>query len=163
MMFTSSTLSDMANPPKVFFGPFEVEETENVGLTPEGKPVLRLHFKDRSITEVVPQHVFEAVATPAPIDFTALREKRYVPLIEAMTSAMLEHDIRYEDIQYVLNSVMGKCDAAFDRASNFLWTGNDKAWIPGAKSFYVERTLLEADAVLKKLQSDAGSKEQSPA
>ena len=127
--------------------------------TQEGAELLVLHLDDRKTqTQLVPEKSFKAFATDKPIDHTQFRDKRNEIIAQDIVRLIMEYDIKSADIISLFNHVGTKMQNAFEHASNWLWTGDVKQWIPGF-SFMDNRTLLEAERVLKQIPSNEGDKE----
>lgn len=133
-----------------FVGPnqvFGVTITED--KTPSGKEIVKVLYENKELApDVMPMAVFERLVTDVPKDYNWLRETRYQKLVDDMTVLCLENDVQFSDIAHVATSLKDKLEAAFQRATNVLWTGDDKTWYPGVHPLTF-RTLLEADRILK--------------
>lgn len=117
--------------------------------TPGGLPLVEIRYEAENLaSEIMPQHVFEQIATSEPTDFTSLRERRYAPLIIALAEVVLESDIMFSDMAYVAKQLVNKLEDSFECASSLLWTGNPKAWISGI-DYRSNLTILAADRILK--------------
>lgn len=125
-----------------------------------GNDIVQVNYEAPELdSERYTKAVFEQMVTNEPKDYNWLREHRYKKLILDLTTIALENDIRYADIKYVATELANKMDAAFERATNFLWTRNDKAWIPGINSLS-DRTLMEADKILREIKSNGTGDEE---
>lgn len=81
--------------------------------------------------------------------------------LSKILSVTCEYDITAKEVESVVNQVMShvqsfmsayafELDSSFERANNFLWTGNDKHFVPGY-STGDDRTYMEAKVVLGKI------------
>ena len=81
--------------------------------------------------------------------------------LSKILSVTCEYDITAKEVEGVVNQIMShaqsfmsayafELDASFERANNFLWTGNDKIFVPGY-SAGDDRTYMEAKVVLNKI------------
>jgi len=143
---------------KLFLGPNEVEKIDpQEQKTPAGKPIVKVIFKGENVrSETMPLHVFNLLKTTEPKDYNWIRETKHAQLFKDLAALCLEADVKFSDLAYVCKELCNKLQDGFERASSFLWTGDDKAWIPGF-DHRSDLTLLQADAVLKKIQSDGKS------
>ncbi len=148
----------MENTKKRFIGPNEV-----FGVTIQDDPavngdeLLEVSYENREIrSELMPKALFEKLISEAPYDYNALREKRTDQLLKDLTRVCLEHAMKYSDLKYVCASLNNKLMACFDRATNFLWTKDDKQFVPGADPLD-ERTLLDAEVILQGINKNGES------
>lgn len=143
---------------KLFVGPNEVDRIELVDQkTPAGKDVAKVFYKgegDRH--EIMPLAIFNILKTNEPKDYNWLREKKHGQLLKDLAALCLEADVKHSDLAHVSKSLCNNLEDAFERAASFLWTGDDKAWISGIDHRF-HLTLLQADAVLNKIQADGKS------
>lgn len=128
--------------------------------TPGGEEIVVLHLDDKySQTLEVPAKSFKEFSTDKLVDASNFREKRNEKMAQEIVALIMEYDIKSSDIISLLNHVGTKLQNGFERASNWLWTGDDKTWIPGM-SFMDNRTILEADNILKQVPNDRGEPEK---
>jgi hypothetical protein len=128
--------------------------------TPNGKELVKVLYENNVIpAEVMPMVTFENLVSDAPKDWNWIRDQRYAPLLKDIASLCLEYDVIHSDINALAEAIKNKLEAAFARATNYLWTKDDAQFIPGmpALSF---RSLLEADAILKGIKKDEPKDEQ---
>jgi len=126
--------------------------------TPKGNEIVKVIYEAPNLPpETMPKADFERLTKDVPTDFTALREARYKDVIQELKAVLLEHDLKFSDLGYVGKRLVNDVEDAFERASSFLWTGNDKEWISGV-SFLSDRTLLQADQILSKINLDGREK-----
>lgn len=144
--------------PNQIFGIVQEEQR-----TPGGKEIVKVVYEGGKLSpETMPLATFEILVSEAPHDYNWLREKRYKKLLEEMTALCLETDVRYSDIKHLATKFAEKLDSAFERATNYLWTSDDKQWIPGINSLS-DRTILEADKILKQIKpNDAEQSNTKP-
>lgn len=121
-------------------------------VTPRGSEVVRVSYKDGR-TEMMPKLAFDKLATTTVSDATNLRDRKFNIVIPQILELMAEYDFSSQDTGILFMRCIDSLEENFDRALNMKWTGNDKLWIPGAKSR--ERfTLLECDQILKSIKND---------
>jgi hypothetical protein len=137
-------------PTEKYLGPIKVISVNLTGRqTPSGKEIVEVVLENQP-TVTYTKDVFEEVATDTPIDFTLLRERTHQKTINDLTAILLERGIMYGDLKYVCQKLAEKVEDAYDRATNFLWTGRDKDWVPGVHNMN-DRSILECEAILKKI------------
>lgn len=121
--------------------------------TPMGADMVLIHFEGNTAPETMPKATFERLVTPEPMEPTLFREKRYEPLLNDLTAVMMEYDVKFGDLAYVGKSLVNKIEDAFERASSFLWTGDDRRWTSGIDHRH-DLTLLGAEKVLREIKQD---------
>lgn len=135
---------------KRYVGPNEVSGVVIEGFkTPQGGEIVRVIYVGEKLPpEVMPMKTFEALVTDVPQTYNWVRETRYKPLLDELAAIALERDMLFCDAEYVTTELKKKFAAAFDRATNLLWTGDDEQFFPGIPPLSY-RSLLEADRILK--------------
>lgn len=138
---------------KLYIGSDEVFGiTKEEFTTPKGSEVVRVNFKNGR-TEVMPKLAFEKLATATVSDATDLRDRKFRIVIPQVIELLAEYDFSSKDTGSLFMRCIDSLEENFDRALNMKWTGNDKAWVPGAQSR--ERfTILECNEVLKTIKKD---------
>lgn len=121
--------------------------------TPSGGEVFRVVYENGR-SEIMTKKSYDLLATENPTDHTELRERKFKIVIPAFITLMMEYDFKSMDCHPFLNKLMDSLQENYDRASNFLWTGDDKSWIPGF-NFVENRTLIECNKVLHSIKSEA--------
>jgi len=145
-----------------YFGPNLILGTEEATFkTPMGKDVVKVKFEDTNMPDInIPVKALENFVTDTKeLDYTQLREKQTLIIANEIIAMILEYDVKSIDLSHLLSFTGDKCQDALERASNLLWTGDDKQWIPGM-SFMNERTLLEAEQILKGIEKNVSTDEQ---
>lgn len=136
---------------KKYIGPREVIGAQVMEYkTPKGGDVVKVIYANADLAfEIMPLETFKATVSDVPQTWNWLREKRTERLIDALAAECLEHDVTYADIAYLGRELEQKLKIAFNRATNFLWTKDDRQFIAGAESPLFNHSLLEAEQVLK--------------
>lgn len=129
--------------------------TKEAITTPSGGEVFRVVY-DNNHSELMTKRAFDLLVTEKATDLTDLRERKFRALIPQFITLMMEYDFKSMDCNPFLNRIMDSLQENFDRASNYLWTKDDKEWVPGF-NFVEQRTLLECDKVLKAINEDGKS------
>lgn len=129
--------------------------------TPKGKEIVKVIYESEKVpNEIMPLITFEALSSETPNDWNWVRNKRYEELLKEISGLCLEYDIVYNDIGSVTLALKDKLEAAFDRATNFLWTKDDDQCVPGYNPLSL-RTLLETEEILKGITKNGKSKEEN--
>lgn len=136
-----------------YLGPAEITTTIAIDeKTPKGNPMVTVVFKDKP-SETYPLKIFEALVSDEPHDFNWIRENRYKALLDELAGVCLEADLKFEDLAYIGKTLVYRLENSFERASNFLWTKDDKKWVAGVP-FLFERSLIEAEKILKTINGE---------
>lgn len=125
--------------------------------TPSGKDVVEVQYEGAHTPELMSQMAFNLLVTEKPSDYNDLRDRKFRQMIPGILTLITEWDLKSIELKPLLQQIGDNCQDAMERASNYLWTKDDRTWIPGM-SFLNERTLLEAERVLKLI----GKKEDGP-
>jgi len=144
-----------------FIGPRKIEMVsvrEGV-LTPGGAEVVDVVY-DGGFREVMPKVSFENLVTPQPTDYTKLSERRIMAVLKELVKVCAEHDLRGGEIESLKNSLANNLFHAINRVTHFLWTGDDASFVPGFNSV-MDRSLLEADLILRKIPKADDAKENA--
>lgn len=110
--------------------------------TPLGTKVVNVVFEDGT-QESLTEKTFKNIRTEKPVDATELRRLRCEPLVQEILVMMLETNIKWNEIDYVMGLVVESLNANSESASNKLW---------GVESVG-DRTMLDIDTVLKRDES----------
>ena len=88
--------------------------------------------------------------------------------LQKAIASISEWDVKVSETETLLNAIQAETlgfvnalgfeiDSNFNRATNFLWTNNDKEFIPGVNAMN-GRTLLEAQKITKGIKIDESTK-----
>lgn len=140
----------MSDKKEQYIGPFKVIGiTEDVAKTPAGKGVVKVIYEDRP-AEIMTKKGFDLLVKNEPVDLGTVQKEKFDILIPEIISVMAEYDIRMFELSALLTRVNETIESHFERAASFLWTGDDRNWIPGM-NFLNNRTLIESDKILKSI------------
>lgn len=141
------------NIPNQYIGPNKVVGiVENELKTPMGHEIVEIVFE--SIPKILmPKKAFDLLSRNTPMDYTSYTKMKVELIGRELVALIMEYDIRNLEMVILMKFTADLMQDAFERASNFLWTGDDKQWISGM-SFLNERTLLEAERVIKRIKND---------
>ena len=132
-----------------FIGPRKVlnvvpEEFKTHG----GKNTVTVHYEG-GFSEFMPLESFAMLVSTEPIDFTALAKKKHKVILEQLLAVLAEHDIKGGEIEMITKGLDNELFNAFNKATHLLWTKGDvNNFTPGSNTV-AERSLLEADRVIK--------------
>ena len=133
-----------------YVGPNKVVDVKEEAITtPSGGKVLRVVFESGK-WQLMSEKSYNILLKDSPIDSSSLRDITTNIMMDEIVKIMLEYDIRATDVEHLLQKVTGKIIDCFNRANNYLWTGDDKFFVPGVEPLQF-RTLLEADKILKSI------------
>ena len=118
--------------------------------TPGGKEVVNIMYEG-GFSERMPKSTFEVAVAEVPSDYNALRIRKFAPLLKDVIAVIVEHDIKAEEIEHLKQGIESELFNSFNRATHYLWTKDDKSFTPGA-NVVLERSLLEADVVIKSIE-----------
>lgn len=140
-----------------YIGPNKiVGATELDYKTPGGDDVIKVIYEnpDCFSPDILPKKVFERLVQDQPMDYSTFeREFRYTPFINNLATLFLEENVRYGDIKYIVETLVKKLDTSLDRATSYLWKGDDKKFNPN--DVMKDVSFLEVENTLKKIQKDA--------
>lgn len=108
--------------------------------------------------ELMPRLAFEYLVTEQPTDWNQLRKTKMGVLTKELLAVIAEHDLKAADIETLKQSLENELYNSFNRATHFLWTKDDKSFIPG-NNVVMDRSLLEADIIIKTVPTDESKPE----
>lgn len=136
-----------------YIGPFKVIGITKLDVkTPRGSEVVKVLYENRP-AEIMPLASFELVVTPEPTDLTNLQRRRFDVLIPKIVEELAEMDVRMFELPGLLNKVHETVTDHFERASSYLWTGDDRNWTHGM-NFMNNRTIIETHKVLLEMEGN---------
>jgi len=105
--------------------------------TPIGSEIIKVLFEDGT-SKLFPKALFERIQTDTPIDAGVLR-KKWVDVVVNNTIILLqENDIRMEDMDYFMNTLLVSIDEKCNRANAALY----------GVEYYPQRGLLSIERVI---------------
>lgn len=141
-----------------FIGPRKVESVIVLETkTPKGEAMIEVTYAGE-FKETMSQKLFDASTTSEASDYTNLRDKRVRIISPEIVAILQEYDIRVCDVDSILRMAATEVDNRFNRAVGFLWTGDDSTFVPGMNPI-VERSILEAEAILAKIPAKVENNE----
>lgn len=127
--------------------------------TPSGEDVVKVVYENDTYA-VMSKKSFDLFSTDESIEPTSFREIKFKALQNEVVKVIMEYDLRAEEIVPFFSQTTDKLQDVFERASSILWTGDDRHWIPGS-NFLSERTILEAEGVLRNTNDVERSEEKN--
>ncbi len=123
--------------------------------TPSGGDVVEVQYEGEHLPEVMTQMAFDKLVTELPTAYSdrdqqGLSDRRFKLMTAEIIKVIMEWDIKMIELKPLLQAVGDSVQDGVERAGNYLWTHDERTWVPGM-SFMNERTLLEAERVLKSI------------
>ena len=139
-----------------FIGPRKVEMAIATDYkTHAGNDVVEIRYAG-GYRELMPKSEFEFLLTDKPTDWNDLRKRKLGRITKGLLAVLAEHDVKAQDIEAIKQSLETELYNSFNRVTHYLWTKDDKSFIPG-NNVVMERSLLEADIVIKSIPTDEQS------
>lgn len=133
-----------------------VAETDQ--KTPMGSDIVEVTFENGT-KAVMPKKTYELVVTDISSDASIVQKTKFNEMVPAIKAVICEYDIHVSEIQSLLQQLAAGIDNNFARATNFVWTRDDSQFIPNTNPLY-NRSLLEADAIIRSIESKNGEVSQ---
>jgi hypothetical protein len=133
-----------------FVGPRKVMAlVSDVAKTSLGNDIIAIMYEGGA-KEIMTLKAFEALVTPEATDFTDVSKRRINLLVIEFLKIIAELDLKSGEVETLCRGLSNELMNSMNRASNFLWTGNDEQFVPGY-DIMMDRSLLEADLIIKKI------------
>lgn len=137
---------------KQFIGPLGIVgasliETKTAG----GNDVVEVLYS-RGTKDLMPKSSFDQLVTDKQTDWNDLRDRKFKAIISELVDVMVEFDIKSEDLEALFIKLKDHFTDIFNRATNFLWTGDDTQFIPGTNPS-MERSILEAELIYRDINA----------
>ena len=132
--------------------------------TPSGGEVVKVLFEGAA-PKIMSMRTYKLLATPHPVDATALQNKQFDFLLNDMVALFLEYSPTSLQIDVFINQMLvPRLQSIFAKAA-FLSvsqksTGDSKLreWVPGTADFSQYVTLLECDMIANKFVEEENAK-----
>lgn len=140
-----------------FIGPKKV-----VGLVKEniktngGNEIVTVLYEGGN-KEIMSLKAFDILVTEKAIDYTELRKKKINDLTLKILAIIAEYDLKAGEIDELNRAIGMELFNGFNRATHFLWSKDDKSFVPGT-NVILDKSLLEADIVIRNISKDAENK-----
>jgi hypothetical protein len=132
---------------RIFIGKSLVKEVMDTNRkTPTGNKIFEVEF-DNGKKQLVTDYFLKNFTTKSKEDLTKLRQKIVDKMVESFMAMMIDSCLTFNDVQNIVDNIMGKSNSAMDRSISLLWDGNDDNWIPGVP-YTAHKSFLEMDFVL---------------
>lgn len=134
---------------KKYFGPYEIDSVEMLDYkTPQGNDIVKVYYivDGKENYQTMTLKSLEIFSTDNPIDLTSLRDMKTSVIVPELIALIYEYDVKAADVANLGQTMVDQISARFDRADNFLWTGQDD-YIPGYDAMQ-DHTLLEAQRII---------------
>lgn len=132
-----------------YIGPRKVAEVVPEEFkTHGGKNTVTVKYEG-GFSEFMPLATFELLVTEKPTDFTAPAKRKHAAILKDLMAVLAEYDLKGGEIESLTNGLSNELFNAFNKATHLLWTnGDNNNFTPGSNTV-LERSLLEADRVIK--------------
>lgn len=121
-----------------FIGPQKiVNVAQTTQVTPTGSMIFLFTVShmvnEQEIKEeiLVPEKSIPLMVTETETDWNTLSASKINIIIEEVVNVLEEYNIEKMAIDTFMQGLKTSLNYRFDRAKNFLWTGNDDSFIPG--------------------------------
>jgi len=119
--------------------------------TPAGSAVFEIDLGDGAGKTRLPEKALVLSVTDAPennyAEGLSARINAIAPII---IEAAEEYDLKFYEVRALGDAVVSQLTLRFHRAQNFLWTGNDKNFIPGFDPMN-DQSILDAERVISSI------------
>ena len=134
-----------------YVGPYKIVGiVEQDFKTPLGGEVIKVIYVDRP-NEIMPKKAYDLLLSKEPVDHNATQQKRWEMIIPKLIEQLAEYDVRMSELGSLFSKTHQTITDHFERASSYLWTGDDDNWICGM-NFMNNRTLVETHKELLKMK-----------
>lgn len=132
-----------------FIGPRKVSEVVPEEFkTHGGKNTVTVKYEG-GYSEFMPLASFQLLVTAEPTDFTDLAKRKHKAILTDLMAVLAEYDVKGGEAEMIANGLSNELFNAFNKATHLLWTsGDSNNFTPGSNTV-LERSLLEADRVIK--------------
>lgn len=136
-----------------FIGPDEVVSVEvTEDKTPKGNNVVKVFLKSGR-NKIYPENVLEYVLTDTVSDYNTLQMNKFTPVIRQFMEIVAEYDLNVGEVEPLLRNIAANIDNSFNRATNFLWSGDDGQFAAGFDPMY-SVSLLQAHKIIKGIEEN---------
>lgn len=125
--------------------------------TYSGKDILTVVYVDGT-KEMMSKASFEALVTDKVSDATDLQKRKFTFLVLKVAETMAEYDIKFGEINQVMHLAGQNLIDAANRASHYLWTKDSVPFIPDGNDAINNRSLLEADLIIRSIPNGKEAK-----
>lgn len=137
-----------------FVGPRKVKTVEMTEMLTVGKnPVVRVTYEG-DFFEIMPLATLVIVGTVEETDFNELRRKKFMVMLPKIIEVVAEMDIKVYEVDALFRDAGNSLTQSFNRALNFVWTGDDTKFVPGVDPVN-EFTFVEAQHILASIPERA--------
>jgi hypothetical protein len=139
---------------ETFIGSNKIKEINPSGeVTPKGKEIFCVEYTSGK-KEFYVRDILDVIITDTPSDASKASQKRVEFIIDKVFNDVLkEFDARALDMESIARGIIMQFDNHLNRAENYLWTKNDKEYVPGFNPMY-ERSLFDAERINNSIPKD---------
>jgi len=138
-----------------FIGPKKVVSLVKENIKTNGGNEIVTVLYNGGGKEIMPLNAYNILATEKATDYTELRNRKINDLVLKTLSILAEHDIKSGEVDYFNLMLGNEILNSFNRATNFLWSKDDKSFVPGV-NVLLDKSLLEADIIIRNISKDVG-------
>lgn len=120
-----------------------------------GNQVYRLVLENGK-KKLVSETTYKKFTSSDKIDKTKHQEMRFNDLAKSIVDLVAEYDVANYEMESLLNNIARIINDKMNRASNYLWTGDDSQFSYGM-GYATFRTMLDADEIIKSIPKDEKS------
>ncbi len=128
-----------------FYGPHEIKD-----VSVRNGHVLNVSLDDGQ-TIPLTEKAIVAIVTDERKDYNHIRKALFDVIVPEIVNVLREYDISVADINALFQEVGKEIDGRFGRATNYLWTKDDRRFVPGF-SVMDSVTLLMAEEVIDNIK-----------
>ena len=132
-----------------FYGPHEIKDVKV-----HKDNILSVTLDDDHTIPLTEKAVV-AIVTDEKKDYNHIRESLFNVMVPEIVNVIREYDISVADINALFQEVGKDIDGRFGRATNYLWTKDDRRFVPGF-SVMDSVTLLMAEEVIDNIPQYEG-------
>lgn len=117
--------------------------------TPMGSNLVDVTYESGAI-ERFTKKTYELVVTDVASDASIVRRTKFNAMVPSIITVICEFDLKVSEMQSLLQEVANSLDNSFGRATNYVWTNDDRQYVPNSNPLF-DRGVLDADRILKSI------------
>lgn len=137
-----------------YFGPDMISSIEiTPQTTPSGGVVFSVVFASGART-IVTEKTLVISISDKPGDYTKLLDTKLQAVVPEIVALLEEYDIASFEVESLVSRIKANVEMRFNRAINFLFSGDDSRFIPGW-DHKTDVTMLMSEKVISQIPKDA--------
>lgn len=138
----------------MYIGPYEIIQA--IGFKDGWR---KIELKGRKYPMIVPDIMYDKMISTEPMDLTALRERRVMPVVQELVKLLLKWDLKIEEIETLYTFTTNFIEQKKDFASAQLWLQHltnrpEDDYMP--LEVFQERTINDIDGLLESNKKEKG-------